>query len=141
MMGTIRWNLIIGSISFLLTFLISLGNNIWLTTLLRSLYSFLLMFVLVFLFRWVLGTIAGLHKLGSVDVPAAETDDDHIGNALDMSTPDEQEALHAMLKQTNTPNEGAANAGFKPLTPPKLSSSTTVDTAEMAQAVRRMTEE
>ncbi|NOU93408.1 hypothetical protein GC093_09280 [Paenibacillus sp. LMG 31456] len=138
MLGTIRWNFIVGGISFVLTFLISIFNNIWLTTLLRSFYSFIILFAVVFLFRWVLGTIAGFNQLAVTEALHQEPADDHKGTTLDMSTPDEDAALHDMLKGSNSSGGGT---GFAPLNPPKLSSKQNMDAGELAQAVRHMTEE
>jgi energy-coupling factor transporter transmembrane protein EcfT len=142
MLGTIRWNFIVGGLSFVITFMISIFNNIWLTTLLRSFYSFIILFAIVFLFRWVLGTIAGINKIAGTEALQQEPAEEHIGTSLDISTPDEEAALHEMLKGSNASNGSAGEAGFAPLNPPKLSTKTTnLDAGELAQAVRHMTEE
>jgi hypothetical protein len=141
MLGTIRWNFIVGGLSSLITFLFSIANNIWLTTLLRSIYSFLILFALVFMFRWVLGTVVGLNKLASTDPHLQDSADEHKGTALDMSTPDEEAALHQMLKGSLDPDAAGVDASFAPLQPPKLSSNANLDAEEMAQALRSLTEE
>lgn len=141
MLGTIKWNFIVGLISFVITFISSIGHNIWTTTLLRSLYSFMIVFILVFLFRWIMGTMAGFNKLavtGAQERAAVENK----GTALDVSTPDEEAVLHQMLKDSLDPNAAAVDPGFAPLNPPKLSTKgNNIEPGEMAQAVRRMTEQ
>jgi len=141
MIGTIRWNFIIGLLSFAITFASSIVNNIWLTSLLRSTYSFLIVFALTFLFRWVLGTIAGLNRLNAPDSQDG-TEEAGKGASFDATTPDEDAALHQLLKDSLDSKAPAADAGFAPLNPPKLSSKLdNIEPAEMAQAVRRMTDE
>jgi hypothetical protein len=137
MIGTIRWNLLVGAISFAITLLASSFNNIWSTTLIRSCYSFVLLFVLVFLFRWVLGTFAGLDKITEND----RLTDENKGTALDLTTPDDDESLKQMVKGSLDPNSLEAESGFAPLTPPKLSSKANVETGDMVQALRQMSEE
>jgi energy-coupling factor transporter transmembrane protein EcfT len=140
MAGTIRWNFIVGGISFVLTFLFSIINNIWLTTLLRSFYSFLILFAFVFVCRWLLGTLAGINKLPVNEELHHESAEEHKGTALDISTPDEGADLHQMLKGPLNANPAAGGSGFAPLNPPKLSSKSNLDAGDLAQAVRHMTE-
>lgn len=137
MIGSIRWNFIVAAISFFITFLTSSLNNIWSTTLIRSCYSFLLLFVIVFLFRWVLGTFAGLDKIAEID----SMPDENKGNALDVTTPDEEESLNQMLKDSLDPNTNEGEPRFAPLKPPKLSSKANIETGDMVQALRHMSEE
>jgi hypothetical protein len=137
MVGSIRWNLIIAAISFVLTFIASSMNNIWSTTLIRSCYSFLLLFVIVFLFRWVLGTFAGLDKITDID----SVTDENKGTTLDMTTPDEEESLNQMLKKSLDPNTQESEPSFAPLKPPKLSSKANIETDDMVQALRQMSDE
>jgi hypothetical protein len=137
MIGSIRWNFIVAAVSFSITFITSSLNNIWSTTLIRSCYSFLLLFVIVFLFRWVLGTFAGLDKIAEVD----SMQDENKGNALDLSTPDEEESLNQMLKESMGPNTHEGEPRFAPLKPPKLTSKANIETGDMVQALRHMSEE
>ncbi|MFE5319577.1 hypothetical protein ACFQ88_12795 [Paenibacillus sp. NPDC056579] len=93
------------------------------------------------MFRWVLGTLAGLNRLGEAGIPQ-ESDEADKGVSLDITTPDDEASLHRMLKDSLDPNAPAVDSGFAPLNPPKLSSKTNnMEPGEMAQAVRRMTEE
>ncbi|MED4602706.1 hypothetical protein P9314_18820 [Paenibacillus validus] len=142
MIGSIRWNFIIGAIAFIFTFMFSVGNNIWLTTLLRSVYSFAVLFILVFGCRWLLGTFAGFNQWNSNKTELGEGDSDGTkGTVFDAVTPpDQDEELHQMLKKkvdAPMPEEET----FSPLNPPKLSTKFSETPEELAQAVRRMTEE
>ncbi|GAA4871751.1 hypothetical protein GCM10023310_59220 [Paenibacillus vulneris] len=141
MIGTVRWNLIIGLISLVITFISSISTNIWTTSLLRSVYSFAIVFIVIFLFRWILGTIAGLNQLNT-DLKDGVSDEEGKGAALDLQTPEDDASLHQMLKDSLDPKAPSMDSGFAPLNPPKLSSKTnSMEPGEMAQAVRRMAEE
>ncbi|MEK3722188.1 hypothetical protein [Paenibacillus sp. FSL H8-0034] len=137
MIGTIRWNLLLGAVSFVVTLSTSLINNIWSTALIRSCYSFVLLFLLVFLVRWILGTFAGIDKI--IDTDGAE--DDSKGSTLDLTTPDEEESLNQMLKGSRDPHASEGENGFAPLNPPKLTSKVNLETGDMVQALRQMSEE
>ncbi|MCS7461871.1 hypothetical protein N0M98_17175 [Paenibacillus doosanensis] len=142
MIGTIRWNFIIGLISLVITFGCSIVHNIWLTSFIRSVYSFIIVFAIVFLFRWVLGTVAGFNQLASAESAPHASEEEGKGTALDLTTPDEEASLHQMLKGSPESNASAGDSSFEPLNPPKLSSRmNNAEPGEMAQAVRRMTEE
>ncbi|TDF98204.1 hypothetical protein [Paenibacillus piri] len=141
MIGSIRWNFLVGGLSFALTFCVSIVNNIWLTTLLRSVYSFIILFLVVFACRWALGTLAGFNKPAGAETLHDESAEEHKGNTLDLSTPDEEADLHQMLRNSQDGKESAGGTGFAPLNPPKLSSKSNLDAGELAQAVRHMTEQ
>ncbi|MCP3772823.1 hypothetical protein NLX71_05740 [Paenibacillus sp. MZ04-78.2] len=138
MIGSIRWNFIVGAAAFVITFALSITDNIWLTTLIRSFYSFVLMFVIVFLFRWLLGTVAGF---AGASIPEHSEEEDELkGTAINVVTPDQDAELHQMLKPSPGPKD-AADTDFSPLNPPKLSTKIQGSPDELAQAVRRMSEE
>ncbi|WP_248926349.1 hypothetical protein [Paenibacillus hamazuiensis] len=143
MIGSIRLNLVIAFITFICTFLFSFSSNIWTTTLLRSLYGFVTVFVLVFLFRWVLGTVVGLNKFQSGD-ESGEGVPDEAGKGvnLDVVTPEEQDSIHQMLKDNLSPKpEQEEDPGFSPLSPPKLKKNVDLEPEDLAKALRQMSEE
>lgn len=141
MTGNVRWNIYGGAAAFVLTFLVSVSRNVLTTTLLHSLYSFLLVFAFIFLFRVVLHlilnsgvTAAGLQAAGDGNA-SSDT-----GQNVDLATPDD-DSLHDLLR-SNLSGEGAhGETDFAPLRPPKLISQTELDPAELANALRRMSEE
>ncbi|WP_243767074.1 hypothetical protein [Paenibacillus agricola] len=92
--------------------------------------------MIVFLFRWVLGTFAGLDKLTDAESMPDETK----GTALDLTTPDEEDSLNKLLKESLEPNTNEGVPGFAPLQPPKLTSKANIDTGDMVQALRQMSE-
>jgi energy-coupling factor transporter transmembrane protein EcfT len=140
MMGTIRINFIVGTVAFILTFALSIGSNIWVTTLLRSLYSFVIIFLIVFLCRYVLGTVAGLNRMPATN--EQQPDEQHKGTAFDAVTPDEDEVLRQMLKGSEEPKTAEQeDVVFAPLNPPKLSTKGNLEAEQLAQALRRMSEE
>lgn len=138
MIGSIRWNFIIGALAFIFTFVLSMSQNIWLTTVIRSFYSFAILFVLVFLCRFLLGTFAGLSHLSAQEQEAEEAEGK--GTAVDAVTPDQDEELREILKSVVDPKEASA-ADFSPLNPPKLRVKEQPSSEELAQAVRRMSDE
>lgn len=138
MIGSIRWNFFVGALAFIVTFILSMSKNIWLTTVIRSFYSFALLFVLMFLCRFLLGTFAGLNRLSAQEQEAEGAEGK--GTAVDAVTPDQDEELRELLKSGVDPNKTAA-ADFSPLNPPKLRMKEQPSPEEMAQAVRRMSDE
>lgn len=142
MIGSIRWNFIIGGIAFLFTFAFSIGNNIWWTTFLRSCYSFAILFILVFFCRWLLGTFAGFNQWNASETEQNDGDSDGMKGAVfdAITPPDQDEELHQMLKKrVDAPM--LDEEPFSPLNPPKLSTKFSESPELLAQAVRRMTEE
>ncbi|PYI50391.1 hypothetical protein [Paenibacillus flagellatus] len=136
MIGTVRWNIVLGASGFILTFLLSIGNNFFLRTLLNSLYSFLILFAVAYALRWILGTLVGLKPVApETDAAPAEA----LGRTVDAVTPENEDQLNDLLKeQLNRPDPDAT---FAPLEPKKLASIPDASGEELARAVRRLTEE
>lgn len=134
MIGNLLMNLLFGLAGFILTFLVTYGNNLLGTSLIRGLIGFVVWFLLAFFMRWVLGSII---KQSTPQVEVDDTDEE-IGAKLDISAPSEDEELLNLLKQK--PGQGSQDSeGFTPLTPPKLVS--LKDPEELAKAVRHLKEE
>ncbi|MWV43525.1 hypothetical protein GRF59_07745 [Paenibacillus sp. HJL G12] len=135
MKGNLRFNLVFGVIGFILTLLFSLTNNLFMTSVIRGLVSFVIWFVLAFLLRWAWTAVSAPP---AEEAPVSGKDEDMpTGNQLDLTTPDESDELNELLKQKpDLSNE--RGAGFTPLQPPKLVS--TKDPEELAKAVRHLTE-
>ncbi|MDF2815765.1 MAG: hypothetical protein K0Q81_1965 [Paenibacillus sp.] len=138
MIGTVRWNLVLGVIGFGFTFFLSVGDNFLTTTLLHSFYGFIIMFGVSFVVRWVLGTLAGLKEMQD-STAVSESSDEGKGSAVDSVTPDEQEELNKLLKD-NLNGAGSSTDEFTLLKPKKLAS-LPAEPEELAQALRRLTEE
>ncbi|OCT13923.1 hypothetical protein A8709_19655 [Paenibacillus pectinilyticus] len=142
MIGTIRINVIVASLACIFTFVLSIGNNVFLSTCLKSGYSFLILFVLTFGFRWVLGLLTGSVSLleASSDVNSSS----NVGQKLDLITPDEDAETREMMKSNMPNNQNAAlsnEAQFSPLNPPKLVTKNNFDPEQLAGALRRMSED
>lgn len=90
MIGRMTWNVYIAACGMLLTFLFSMPNNLLVTSLLRSVYVFVFLFLLGFVLRFLLGTVVGLKALGELPV---STEDEGKGGHVDLSTPEEGGAL------------------------------------------------
>ncbi|MGE6227195.1 hypothetical protein [Paenibacillus chitinolyticus] len=138
MAGTIRWNFVVGAVSFVLTFLLSLSSNVWLTTLLRSVYSFVILFVVTFGFRFIMGLLLSANRTAVNETAAAAAEgpspNKNLGQHLDLTTPDEtaQKAADGVDRE---------EAEFAPLLPTKLVTRKQPDTEQSVRALRQMSEE
>jgi len=142
MIGSWRLNVGFGGFGALLTFIFSLSNNPLGTTLLRSLYAFLVFAAIAFVVRIVLGQLMNPAKITEVNV----TQDDERGTVLDLTTPDEGDSLSEMLKEQWADGNGESGKeesvkGFQPLTPKRLVSLDNPNPEEVVQAIRRLTDE
>ncbi|MGN7383505.1 MULTISPECIES: hypothetical protein [unclassified Paenibacillus] len=140
MIGTIRWNAIIGGLGAAATFISSFSNNILTTTLLRTLYSFVILFALVFVFRWVLGTVMGGTN-PERDSADSQPEDSVRGQRIDFTTPDEPSGLSGEPVPSAQDDREQDETGFSPLNPPKLATRNKVDSEEMVKALRHLSED
>lgn len=135
MIGTIRWNLVVASAAMIITFLFSIANNVFNTSLFRSFYSFAILFLLIFLVRWLLGTVANLKTLFQQTGEYTSTQEEHLGQHINISTPEEIESIQEMMK------EHGGTQPFSPLEPPRLVSKEKLDPEELAKALRHLSED
>ncbi|WP_019910432.1 hypothetical protein [Paenibacillus sp. HW567] len=136
MSGKILLSLLVGLIGFVFTFLTNYGHNLLGTSLIRGMFGFIVWFLLAFLLRMVVSFI--MKQSGTSESLEENPSTEAIGAKLDVTTPDEDEELINLLKQT--PGEGGeGSGGFVPLQPPKLVSMK--DPEELAKAVRHLKEE
>ncbi|MBP1991313.1 hypothetical protein [Paenibacillus eucommiae] len=143
MVGTLKINWIAASLAGLITFSLSIGNNVFLTTCLRSLYSFIILFILTFGFRFLLGILTTANGLNLNEEHLNEAES-HLGSQLDLATPDDDDATRQMLKKNlDSPGQssGAEDMPFSPLNPPKLVTKNNLDPEQLAGALRRMSED
>lgn len=137
MIGKLRFYLWAGFVGFIFTFLVSLRNNLWLTSFNRALMAFAAWFILAYLLKWIftLATAPGESAAMQKERPG-ETAEGQLGGNLDLTTPDEDKELMNLIKPE--PEQNQEGDGFVPLIPPKLVS--TKDPEELAKAVRHLTE-
>lgn len=67
MISNLKVNIILGFITFLFTYLFSIVNNTWQTSLFRALLGFLLFFILGFIVLFILGLIGAKKQENSDD--------------------------------------------------------------------------
>ncbi|GIP07860.1 hypothetical protein P4H94_03785 [Paenibacillus macerans] len=139
MAGKTRYYLLLGFIGFLITFAVSAGNNLFMTSFIRGLIAFVVWFVLAFASSWMFGFLKELPGNGTVEPQEALLSEQGKGGNLDLTTPDESEQLNELLKPpSNSPGEAA---DFTPLSPPKLvKTPDDKDPEELAKVVRHLTE-
>ncbi|MBW7454728.1 hypothetical protein ACFOLF_04565 [Paenibacillus sepulcri] len=141
MIGTWRWNVGLGLFGGVLTLLFSLGSNGLEVSVLRSVYAFIAFFALAFLFRILLAASLRGNTREAGEEPGKSMDENK-GSTLDVSTPDETDQLHDMLKMQldgNVKTDAVEQAPFQPLTPPKLVSTQNKEPEELAKAIRHLT--
>ncbi len=125
MHGTIKWNFMFGGAGAAIILLVSIPHNVWMTALTRSVYAFVIFFLLAFVIRWWLRSIA---PTADSETEESKVEEAGLGNQIDLQTPDDAE-----LTEAEDP--------FQPMQPPKLASQSEQTPAEMANALRRMSEE
>jgi len=138
MSGNIRWNLGFGIAGFAFTFLLSVQNNLLTTSLVRSVYAFLIWFVITFILRAILFQLLASKEV--VESSTVQGSDDLVGGQLDLVIPDETEELHDLLRPTPK-EQKAVQEGFVPLNPPKIVKVSDQDPEQMAKVIRHLTED
>lgn len=146
MAGNIKLNLWFGIIGFVITFLVSSGNNLWTTSLFRGILGFVVWFLLAFVLRFILGILANpagaVPKMPTGNEESTQQelsqDDQDRGSHFDVVTPDQDNELHDLL--TPKPADSGPKDEFAPLNPPKLVSTKQQDPEELAKAVRHLTQ-
>ncbi|MCG7407470.1 hypothetical protein MH117_08550 [Paenibacillus sp. ACRRX] len=144
MSGSIRWNFGLGVLGFFITFLASLSSNLMTTSLVRGAIAFVIWFGLAFAIRWVVGELTQPNRHADGGTSVFEGIESDRGSNVDITTPDETESLHNLLKDNSVADpaeKSEANeqqTGFEPLAPPKLVSKTPLKDEQLAQAVRYM---
>lgn len=137
MIGNYRINLWAGLAGFIFTFLFTVRNNLWSTSLNRAFIAFVAWFALAYLLRWVFAlAFKPVEGFTQEKERPGEATDGQLGNRLDMTTPDEDQELMSLIKPE--PAQSQEENPFVPLNPPKLVS--TKDPEELAKAVRHLTE-
>lgn len=144
MTGSMRWNIYIGATGAIITFLASFSSNILTTSLLRSLYSFVLLFIVMFAFRWVLGLL--LEWNFSLKTEPGN-DSSGKGQTIDLITPDDDSTAGqgsgvegVSTDSSSTSDEDEGSGQFSPLDPPKLATREKAPAEELAKAVRHLSE-
>ncbi|WP_245596027.1 hypothetical protein [Paenibacillus taiwanensis] len=144
MRGSIRWNFGLGVLGFFITFLASLSSNLLMTSVVRGAIAFVIWFGLAFVIRWVAGELTQPNRHANGEQARFEGIESERGSNVDITTPDETESLHNLLKETPVSDEASKTeekdrqTGFEPLAPPKLVSKTPLKDEQLAEAVRYM---
>ncbi|GAB6931476.1 hypothetical protein JCM10914A_54590 [Paenibacillus sp. JCM 10914] len=132
MMNRLRFYLISGFAGFIFTFILTIRNNPWMTSMNRALIALVIWCALAVLLRWLLGAIAKPAVVKEIDAASESQLREDRGTRLDLTTPDEDRELMDLMHA-----DAKEGGGFVPLNPPKLVS--TKDPEELAKAVRHLT--
>ncbi|QHE52213.1 hypothetical protein [Pontibacillus sp. HMF3514] len=73
MVGKLWWNLVFALMGALMVYILSIGENTLSTTALRSSGTFILFFLLLFLFRWAIGYASENHYAVAQSYESEET--------------------------------------------------------------------
>jgi uncharacterized membrane protein YciS (DUF1049 family) len=140
MLGSIRWNLVLGLAGMLLTFFFSLGNNGFVVSCIRAVYAFAAFFAAGWLLRGALQLILASNEAERMLRAAEEARE--AGTHVDLRTPDDAAELNEMLKaQRDSASPADPAAEFRPLEPKRLFSIEGKNPEELAQAVRNLVRE
>jgi hypothetical protein len=124
MVGTTIFNLVLGILAFLITFVTALSGNVILVSLERAVYAFLLFFLLAYPIRWLTSFVLG-----------NRTEKTIAGNHVDLVTPHES---------TEVPKEKVdeLEESFTPLVAPRIERlDGTADPTQVANLIRRFTDD
>jgi hypothetical protein len=128
MIGSWRWNAIAAAVFSVLIFLLSLSNNPIGTAGYRAGVTFVILFIVTFAVRWLLGqAMVSSPKQHGGAHDSSPQDEDGKGQSIDIVTPD------GVGEELSLP--------FSPLTPPKLTrTEEALDPQRLAEALRHMSE-
>jgi hypothetical protein len=132
MIGNWKWNFCIALASGLLTLGLSWPKNPALTTAIRSLTAFVIIFAAVYAVRWLWGIALRTDERTEEGTEA--------GRNVDLTTPADDKALLQEMLSNPTGGEPGAD-DFVPLQPEKLVSRDKLSPEQMTRAVRRMSED
>lgn len=134
MAGNVKWNLMTGLIGFAGTLALSMPHNLLKTAFIQSLYSFIFLFLITFLARWLLGLVTQSAQTPDSAAEAVsrelEREEEIRGTRIDLATPDDAPVLY----------QAEADTGFAPLNPPKLSTDLGERPEDVVKAIRQMTD-
>lgn len=120
----------------LLTFMISISKNMWLTALIDSLYAFAFTFAAMYAFRWLLGTAAGLKQFGEHAAFPNPRQAAATGSQVDLTSEPDEDVNELIKSQIG----GQQEVEFTPLNPPKFVSKNKLDPKLMADSIRQLSE-
>lgn len=128
MIGSLRWNIIAGTIGFILTILLSINHNVFLTSVIRGAYTFATLFVFTFIVRWFMYYIVNI-KQGEARSQASQT-----SSTSQTSEDEAQKGTHIDL---STPEQDVS--AFSPLNPPQYETKQNVE--DVVKVIRHMSED
>jgi hypothetical protein len=140
MYGSIQWNFIIAAMAGFVSFLVSIASNVFTTAIIQTFYVFGIMFLVVFVFRFLIGLLLTMNiptdtNLDFVDPALLDAMDK--GQNISLSTPDADEYLQDILKQNYTINSNDSQpSDFQPLNPTRLSTAPETQADNLVEAVR-----
>ncbi|WP_134686221.1 hypothetical protein [Brevibacillus migulae] len=125
MAGTIAVNITLGIIAFVITMVTALSGNVFLVSIERAVYAFLLFFLLGYPIRWVTGMI--------LSSPAEK---EPAGSQIDLVTPDDSEGDSAQKE------EEELKEAFTPFTATRIErKDEETDPTNIANVIRRLTDD
>ncbi|MFD0711296.1 hypothetical protein [Paenibacillus sp. GCM10027626] len=142
MIGSWRLNIAFGLCGAILTAIFAWNSNGFALAMLRSVYAFIAFFAIAYIFRIILAAIVNPQQAFEEERQEDEPELGTKGSVVDLTTPEEEEDLGALLKPrmeeelSQVPGKAVE---FKPLQPEQLFSKAKREPEEMAKAVRHLT--
>ncbi|WP_134700398.1 hypothetical protein [Ammoniphilus sp. YIM 78166] len=127
-----RWSLpfIFGSVAFLFTFISSIGNNTWMTSIVRSTLGFVIFFVCMLVIRWFFLQIPRKNS-------DTKRDEEGVGVRVNAETPEEDLLGQMGSYSAEGPGAKPEYSTFTPLSPPVVKKKSAANNPEdIANAIR-----
>ena len=118
--------------------MLSISANFLVTAVWRSAYAFVIVFAVIYVFRWLFGTAAGLKQFEAGELAPGAAD--VAGAAVDLSTPQDEDLNDLLKAQLAEQSPDAPAKQFEPLELPKLASKDKLDPELLAESLRHMSE-
>ncbi|WEK56167.1 MAG: hypothetical protein P0Y55_09000 [Candidatus Cohnella colombiensis] len=137
MIGATRLKVGFGAICAFITFIFSLSNNPFGTTLLRTIYAWVAFTVIAFVVSHLLTLL--LNPTSTKQT--TNVSDEERGTVLDLVTPDESNELSDLMKERWADSKEEQPVDFQPLQPKRLVSLDNPNPEDVVQTIRRLTDE
>lgn len=142
MIGTIKINLWIGCIASFVTLLTALSGNVFIVSIERAVYAFLLFFIAMFPIRWGIGLLLP-QTIETADESTSRADIQQAGSENPEDHSDEGRATQPEV-ESDSDNEPSDD--FTPLVPKRIeptspNNNPDKDPLEIADVIRRLTDE
>lgn len=144
MVGKLRWNFYFALGGMLIIFLLAWSNNPFHTALIRSMYAFAVLFIIMFAVRYVLAVMIGIganEKQTGAYVDLRTPEDDTLEQLLKPELePDSNTDSSAETDSDSSTRKEQGDDQFQPMNPPKLVTKESTSPEQLAHAIRQLSD-